>query len=94
VAWREQGRDGEPHTMALFYFALGDDAEAAARASLGGYYGFLGDYAEQIIGGAAKDDDTVRQYLSAFEQAGADEVICFPASADPEQVDLLARAIA
>jgi hypothetical protein len=35
----------------------------------------------------------VKQYLSAFEQAGADEVICFPASADPEQVDLLKSAL-
>jgi hypothetical protein len=79
--------------MILFYFALGDDAEQAARRSLGDYYGFLGEYADQIIAGAAKDEDTVRQYLSGFEQAGADEVICFPTSPDPAQVDLLARAV-
>jgi hypothetical protein len=36
--------------------------------------------------------NTVGGYLAAFEQAGADEVICFPTSADPEQVDLLADA--
>jgi hypothetical protein len=30
-------------------------------------------------------------YLAAFEAAGADEVICFPASADPTQVELLAE---
>jgi DNA-binding LacI/PurR family transcriptional regulator len=47
--------------------------------------------AQQIVAGAAKDGDTVRQYLDAFEQAGADEVICFPASHDPGQVDLLAE---
>ena len=29
---------------------------------------------------------------AAFEQAGADEMICFPCSPDPEQVDLLADA--
>jgi alkanesulfonate monooxygenase SsuD/methylene tetrahydromethanopterin reductase-like flavin-dependent oxidoreductase (luciferase family) len=94
AAWDAAGRDGEPRVMVLFYFSLGPGAEQAARESLGGYYAFLGDYAEQIISGAAKDEDTVRQYLTAFEQAGASEVICFPASADPEQVDLLARAIA
>jgi alkanesulfonate monooxygenase SsuD/methylene tetrahydromethanopterin reductase-like flavin-dependent oxidoreductase (luciferase family) len=90
AAWAAEGRDGEPRTMALFYFALGDDAEAAARASLGDYYGFLGEYADQIVAGAAKDEDTVKGYLSAFEEAGVDEVICFPTSTDPEQVDLLA----
>jgi alkanesulfonate monooxygenase SsuD/methylene tetrahydromethanopterin reductase-like flavin-dependent oxidoreductase (luciferase family) len=93
AAWEAEGRDSEPRAMILFYFALGDDAEQAARTSLGHYYGFLGEYADQIIAGAAKDEDTVRQYLSGFEQAGADEVICFPTSPDPAQVDLLARAV-
>ena len=92
-AWRAAGRDGEPRTMALFYFSLGDDGERVARESLSDYYAFLGGYADQIVQSAAKDEDTLRSYLSGFEQAGADEVICFPASPDPEQVDLLARAV-
>jgi alkanesulfonate monooxygenase SsuD/methylene tetrahydromethanopterin reductase-like flavin-dependent oxidoreductase (luciferase family) len=91
-AWSAEGRDGEPRTMALFYFALGDSAEEDARHALGSYYAFLGDYAEQIVQGAAKDEDGVRKRLAAFEEAGADEVICFPASADPRQVELLAGA--
>jgi alkanesulfonate monooxygenase SsuD/methylene tetrahydromethanopterin reductase-like flavin-dependent oxidoreductase (luciferase family) len=93
TAWREAGRDGEPRVLALFYFVLGPDADAAARASLGGYYAYLGEYADMIVEGAAKDAATLREYLAGFEQAGADEVICFPASADPVQVDLLAEAI-
>jgi alkanesulfonate monooxygenase SsuD/methylene tetrahydromethanopterin reductase-like flavin-dependent oxidoreductase (luciferase family) len=91
-AWSAEGRDGEPRTMALFYFALGDGAEEAAQHGLGSYYAFLGDYTAQIVQSAATDEDTVRGYLSAFEEAGADEVICFPASADPAQVELLAKA--
>jgi len=91
-AWEAAGRDGEPRTMALFYFALGEDAERVVRENLGDYYGFLGDYAEQIVQSAATDEQTVNGYLSAFEQAGCDEVICFPASADPDQVELLATA--
>jgi alkanesulfonate monooxygenase SsuD/methylene tetrahydromethanopterin reductase-like flavin-dependent oxidoreductase (luciferase family) len=92
-AWAAEGRDDEPRTMALFYFALGDRAEEHAREDLLDYYGFLGEYAEQLVAAAAKDEATVKQYLSAFEAAGADEVICFPTSTDPEQVDLLARAV-
>lgn len=92
-AWAAEGRDDEPRTMALFYFALGDRAEEHAREDLLDYYNFLGDYAEQLVAAAAKDEATVKQYLSAFEAAGADEVICFPTSTDPEQVDLLARAV-
>src|SRR4051812_28462598 len=91
-AWSAEGRDGEPRTMALFYFALGDRAEEDARHALGSYYAFLGEYADQIVASAAKDEDTVRGYIAAFEEAGADEVICFPASADPAQVELLASA--
>ena len=93
AAWRDAGRDGEPRTMALFYFALGDDPEGAARASLGDYYSFLGEYADMIVQGALKDPDALRSTLAAYEEAGADEVICFPASADPAQVDLLAAAV-
>jgi alkanesulfonate monooxygenase SsuD/methylene tetrahydromethanopterin reductase-like flavin-dependent oxidoreductase (luciferase family) len=92
-AWAAEGRDDEPRTMALFYFALGERAEEDARNDLLDYYGFLGEVAEQLVAAAAKDEATVKQYLSAFEAAGADEVIGFPTSTDPEQVDLLARAV-
>jgi alkanesulfonate monooxygenase SsuD/methylene tetrahydromethanopterin reductase-like flavin-dependent oxidoreductase (luciferase family) len=92
-AWAAEGRDGEPRTMALFYYALGDRAEELAREDLLDYYGFLGAYAEQIAASAAKDETTLKQYLDGFERAGVDEVICFPTGIDPEQVDLLARAV-
>jgi alkanesulfonate monooxygenase SsuD/methylene tetrahydromethanopterin reductase-like flavin-dependent oxidoreductase (luciferase family) len=92
-AWKQAGRDGEPRTMALCYFALGDSAGEIARTSLGDYYAFLGPYADQVVDSAAKDADTVKAYRAAFEQAGADELIYFPASTDPEQVELLAGAL-
>jgi hypothetical protein len=63
-----------------------------AAESLGNYYAFLGDYAQQVIASAATDAGTVRQYLAGFEAAGTDHVICFPASADGTQVDRLAEA--
>jgi alkanesulfonate monooxygenase SsuD/methylene tetrahydromethanopterin reductase-like flavin-dependent oxidoreductase (luciferase family) len=93
AAWQAEGRAGTPRTAALLYYALGDDAERQARDALGDYYGFLGDYAEMVISGSAKDETTIRARVAAFEQAGCDEVIFFPTSPDPEQVDLLARAV-
>jgi alkanesulfonate monooxygenase SsuD/methylene tetrahydromethanopterin reductase-like flavin-dependent oxidoreductase (luciferase family) len=93
AAWSAAGREGRPRTAALFYFALGDDAEQTASDSLGHYYAFLGDMAQQIVASAAKDVATVKQYVAAFEAAGLDEVICFPTSANPEQVDRLAGAV-
>jgi alkanesulfonate monooxygenase SsuD/methylene tetrahydromethanopterin reductase-like flavin-dependent oxidoreductase (luciferase family) len=92
-AWKAEGREGEPRTMALFYFGLGDRAEEDARRALGDYYSFAGEYAERIVASAAKDADAVRGYVAAYTEAGCDEVICFPTSADPAQVDLLADAV-
>jgi alkanesulfonate monooxygenase SsuD/methylene tetrahydromethanopterin reductase-like flavin-dependent oxidoreductase (luciferase family) len=93
AAWAEAGRSDEPRTMALFYFSLGDRAAEQARTALGAYYAFAGEYADQIVAAAATDEARVREYLEGYEQAGCDEVIAFPASADPAQVELLAAAI-
>jgi alkanesulfonate monooxygenase SsuD/methylene tetrahydromethanopterin reductase-like flavin-dependent oxidoreductase (luciferase family) len=92
AAWEEAGRDGRPRCAALMYFVLGDNAEEQARSTLGDYYSFLGEYAERIVEGTAKDAETIRERLAGFEEAGADEVICFPGSPDPAQVELLAQA--
>lgn len=92
-AWSEAGREGTPRLIALCYFGLGDGAEEAAKHDLGHYYAWLGEeIAGQIIASAATDEDTVRAYRDAFADAGADELICFPTSTDPAQVDLLADA--
>jgi alkanesulfonate monooxygenase SsuD/methylene tetrahydromethanopterin reductase-like flavin-dependent oxidoreductase (luciferase family) len=92
-AWASHGRDGEPRKMSLAYFSLGPDAEANANAYLRDYYGFLGDdLSGMIAGSAAKDADTVRGYLAAFEGAGCDELVLFPCSHEPRQVQLLAEA--
>ena len=92
-AWQAAGRDGEPRTMALFYFSLGDRAEEQAQETLGAYYAFAGEYAEMIVSSAATSAERVREYVAGYEAAGCDEVICFPASADPAQVELLAEAL-
>jgi alkanesulfonate monooxygenase SsuD/methylene tetrahydromethanopterin reductase-like flavin-dependent oxidoreductase (luciferase family) len=94
AAWSGAGRDGKPHTKALAYFSLGDQAEAEARAYLSDYYAWLGeDIAGFLIAGAAKDPETVKQYVATYDQAGCDELILCPCSADPDQVDLLAAAV-
>jgi alkanesulfonate monooxygenase SsuD/methylene tetrahydromethanopterin reductase-like flavin-dependent oxidoreductase (luciferase family) len=92
-AWKNAGRDGSPYKMALIYFSLGPDAQKHAEHDLADYYAWLGEEtAQAIVDGAAKDPDTVKQYISAFEAAGCDELILFPAASDPEQVALLAEA--
>jgi alkanesulfonate monooxygenase SsuD/methylene tetrahydromethanopterin reductase-like flavin-dependent oxidoreductase (luciferase family) len=93
-AWSEAGRSEAPQNGTLAYFSLGDRAEEEAQAYLTHYYAWLGDeVAGFIAGSAAKDPETVRQYVSAFEQAGCQELFLFPSSSDPRQVDLLADAV-
>ena len=94
-AWSQAGREGTPRKLALAYFSLGDAAEENANAYLKDYYAWLGEEtAGYIAGSAAKDAETVKQYVGAFEEAGCDELIIFPSASDPAQVDLLADAIA
>jgi alkanesulfonate monooxygenase SsuD/methylene tetrahydromethanopterin reductase-like flavin-dependent oxidoreductase (luciferase family) len=94
-AWSEAGRDGEPRLAGLAYYSLGARAEEDARDYLGHYYAWLGEeISGMIVGAAAKDAGSVAAYLTAYEEAGCDELILFPCSSDAGQVDLLAEAAA
>jgi alkanesulfonate monooxygenase SsuD/methylene tetrahydromethanopterin reductase-like flavin-dependent oxidoreductase (luciferase family) len=93
-AWSEAGRDGTPRLIALCYFALGEGATEAAEHDLSHYYAWLGaEVVGQIVGSAVTDEGTAQAYRDAFTDAGADELIYFPTSTDPGQVDLLADAL-
>ena len=92
-AWTEAGREGDPRILALAYFSIGDDVENASYGYLRHYYGFAGDYAEMIAGGALRGADTIRGALQAYEDAGVDELILDPTVADLSQVERLADAV-
>src|SRR4051812_8980175 len=94
AAWDAAGREGEPRTLALAYYALGDRAEEAADGYLRDYYAFLGEYAGMVADSAATDPETVRGYVQGFTDVGCDELILFPCDPAPAQVDLLADALA
>lgn len=93
AAWAEAGREGTPRKMALAYFALGARGDEDAKEYMLDYYAWLG---EEIAGflaaSTAKDADAVQRDVKAYEAAGCDELILFPSSSDPAQVDLLADA--
>jgi alkanesulfonate monooxygenase SsuD/methylene tetrahydromethanopterin reductase-like flavin-dependent oxidoreductase (luciferase family) len=93
AAFAEAGRSEKPRALALSYFSLDDDPEAQVRATIGDYYSFLGEYTDRIVSVAAKGEDAIEERLRAFEEVECDELIMFPASADPEQVDKLAALV-
>jgi alkanesulfonate monooxygenase SsuD/methylene tetrahydromethanopterin reductase-like flavin-dependent oxidoreductase (luciferase family) len=92
-AWEAAGGTGQPRVLALSYFSLGSEHTAESLHNLRTYYGFLGDWAEQVAGGAPRTAEAVRQQAAAFEEVGVDELIFDPTVADLDQVDLLADAI-
>jgi alkanesulfonate monooxygenase SsuD/methylene tetrahydromethanopterin reductase-like flavin-dependent oxidoreductase (luciferase family) len=94
AAWKAAGRDGEPRIMSLAYFALGENAQAAADSYLRDYYSFAGEAAGMIAASAATDEETIRRYIRSFTEVGCDELIFMPCDPDPGQVDLLSDAIA
>jgi alkanesulfonate monooxygenase SsuD/methylene tetrahydromethanopterin reductase-like flavin-dependent oxidoreductase (luciferase family) len=89
-AWDEAGRDGAPRLLGLGYFALGADGAERARDYLGHYYAFAGPYAERVAAGALTTPDAVRERIAQMSDAGCDELILFPCSAELDQVELLA----
>ena len=94
VAWTEAGRDDKPYLGSLAYFSLGPDGERNAKDKFGAYYAFLGEeLAAMVAGHAATTAEVIAERKAGFEEAGCDELIFFPASGDPGQVDLLADAV-
>jgi alkanesulfonate monooxygenase SsuD/methylene tetrahydromethanopterin reductase-like flavin-dependent oxidoreductase (luciferase family) len=93
AAWQRAGRDGRPRKAALAYFSLGPDADANTAASIKDYYGWLGEYVQMITDAVANTPEKAQGYVKAFADAGCDELFLFPASKDPDQVDLLADAV-
>ncbi len=91
-AWQQAGKPGHPRILALAYFSIGDDVEAASVGYLKHYYGFLGSYAEMIAGGALRGDG-ITAALPAYEDAGVDELILDPTVADLSQVERLADLV-
>ncbi len=93
AAWVAAGREGSPRLAGLAYYSLGADPEGDANGYLTDYYAWLGEEtAGFIAGSAAKDAETVKGYIGAYEGIGCDELILFPCNSDPGQVDALADA--
>ena len=93
-AWQDAGRPGRPRKLTLAYFGLGPEARSQAEGYLLHYYGWLGDIANMIAGGAAVSPEMVKSYIAAFEAGGCDEIIFVPTASRLDQVSLLADAIA
>ena len=93
-AWANNRRGGRPRALAMAYFALGSGGRAAVQHDLHHYYRWLGPRtAADIAAGALTDPAVVADWLTAYAEAGAQEVLLMPCSPELSQVDLLAEAV-
>jgi alkanesulfonate monooxygenase SsuD/methylene tetrahydromethanopterin reductase-like flavin-dependent oxidoreductase (luciferase family) len=92
AAWRDLERPGRPRLWGQGYFALGD-AERG-NAYLRDYYAFTGPFAERVVAANLTSARAIKDFLRGYEQAGCDELVLFPTSADAAELDRLAEVIA
>lgn len=92
AAWRDAGRPGEPQLWGQAYFCLGDTA--AGDAYLRDYYAFTGAFAERIAGGLLTTARAITDLVRGYAEAGCHELILFPTTSDPGELDRLAEVVA
>ncbi|HLV99263.1 MAG TPA: LLM class flavin-dependent oxidoreductase [Ktedonobacterales bacterium] len=93
AAWSDAGRPGQPQLWAQGYFALGDEAAEAGTRYLRDYYAFTGPFAEKIAAGLLTTPQAIAQFLRGYEEAGCDEMVLLPTSADLDQLEQLAAVL-
>ncbi|MGQ4444837.1 LLM class flavin-dependent oxidoreductase, partial [Streptomyces violaceoruber] len=93
AVWRKYDRPGRPRLVAQASVALGpDDTVQRARRNLRDYYAFTG-RAEYMAEGLLTTAREIRAAVDAFRDIGADEVVLYCWTSDPDQVDRLADAV-
>lgn len=91
AAWSAAGRPGRPRIVVGRYFSLGPDADVTADRYIHHYYG------DQYFGAVRPDVFTspadLHSELRRLQDAGCDDVLLFPCSADLDQPRRLAAAL-
>ncbi|MDX2676511.1 LLM class flavin-dependent oxidoreductase [Streptomyces sp. NY05-11A] len=93
AVWERYGRPGRPRLVAQINVALGPlSTMEEARRNLLDYYAFTG-RADYMVNGLLTTEREIRETVEAFTGIGADEVMLYCWSSDPDQVDRLAEAL-
>jgi alkanesulfonate monooxygenase SsuD/methylene tetrahydromethanopterin reductase-like flavin-dependent oxidoreductase (luciferase family) len=92
AAWRDLGRPGRPRLWGQGYFALGDVERGSAY--LRDYYAFTGPFAERVVAANLTSARAIKDFLRGYEEAGCDELVLFPTTADSAELDRLAEVVA
>jgi alkanesulfonate monooxygenase SsuD/methylene tetrahydromethanopterin reductase-like flavin-dependent oxidoreductase (luciferase family) len=91
-AWKQAGRHGDPHLVALIYFTL--TAPEKGRANVYDYYsGRSAEMATVVAGGVATSAEETKQAVAAFADLGVDEIVLNPATDAVDEIQRLADVV-
>ncbi len=93
AAWEDFGRPGLPALWGMGYFALGEAAAEAGENYLRHYYAFTGPFAERIAQQLLRTPQQIAQFAGGYADAGCDELVLFPTSFDPTELDRLIEVV-
>lgn len=96
AAWTDAGRAAPPRQVTSFWYAIGADGPARLRAYAARYLGIFGEELAAAMADScsASSVGAVREAIARLEDAGCDELLLVPTSADPAELDPLLAALA
>ena len=89
-AWEEAGRTGQPRIVTGRYVCLGEEADAVADEYIRHYYGDA--YCPAARADTLTSSERLATELAALAEAGATDVVLYPASGAFDQIELIAEA--
>ena len=91
-AWHDAGRSDAPRHVTSFWYALGDDAPAHLHAYARRYLGIFGDDLATAMADScsAHSATALRDAVRRLEDAGCDELLLVPTTADAAHLDEVA----
>jgi alkanesulfonate monooxygenase SsuD/methylene tetrahydromethanopterin reductase-like flavin-dependent oxidoreductase (luciferase family) len=93
AAWTEAGRNGSPYLMSNAYISVGSNGRDVADRYLGDYYAFAPQKAELLAESVITTHEQLRDTLSGYAEAGCEELILLPCSADPEHLHTITEVL-
>ncbi|MEK6221149.1 MAG: LLM class flavin-dependent oxidoreductase [Chloroflexota bacterium] len=94
AAWLDAGRPGSPKLWGMGYFALGDDEVTQGGADyLREYYAFTGPFAEKITEDLLTTPQAITQFVRGYAEAGCNELVLYPTTNHPDQLQRLADIV-
>jgi hypothetical protein len=90
-AWADAGRASAPRIATGRYFSLGPNADVVANNYIRHYYGDAG--FDMARADTLTSPDQIHHELDYLAKRGVTDLVLYPSSTDPDQIQLLVEAL-